>query len=208
MKRLFLLAALSFPAVLMFSACGDSTGAATSTGDDPALASCTSAPLCETIGFPSACTFGAAGITCSAADAGVDAGDSDAGPTSPGGPDLTARLQCALEALRDRKTGGLALLVPENGSKSCGVRVEIVSFGDGTASVLDVGYCDLDVVRGTAVRSTLKPASFFDDCLASPDETTRLQCLAGAFKKATAAGGTCSCRGISGDEIRGTCATN
>jgi hypothetical protein len=207
MKRLFLLAALSFPALFAFAACGDGTGAATSTGDDPSLASCTSAPFCETIGLPGACMYGSGGITCSAADAGVDAGDSDAGP-NVGGPELTARLQCALEALRDRKTGGLALLLPENGSKTCGVRVEIVSFGDGTASVLPVSYCDQDVVRGTAARSVLQPASFFDDCLASPDETTRLQCLAGAFKKATAAGGTCSCRGISGDEIRGTCATN
>ena len=205
MKRLSLLFALAFPALFAFSACGDTTGAATSTGDDPALASCTSAPLCETIGLPSACAYGTAGLTCSAADAGSDAGDSDAG-ASVGGPDLDARLQCALEALRDRRTGGLALLLPENGSKTCGVRVEIVSFGDGTASVLPVSYCDLDVVRGTAARRVLQPKSFFADCLASTDETTRLECLANATTK-TAAGGTCSCRGISGDKIRGTCAT-
>lgn len=205
MKRLFLLAALVFPALFAFAACGDDTGAAT-TGDDPALASCTSAPLCDTIGLPGACTFGTDGITCSAADAGADAGESDAGP-NVGGPNLTARLQCALEALRDKKTGGLALLLPKNGSNTCGIRVEIVSFGDGTASVLPVSYCDLEVGRGTAARRVIQPASFFEDCLASADETTRLQCLANAIKKTTTGGGTCSCRGIAGDSIRGLCSS-
>ena len=206
MKRLFVLVALTLPALFAFSACGDGTSAATSTGDDPSLASCTSAPLCEPLGLPSSCTFDTNIITCGAADAGIDAGESDAG-TSNGGPDLTARLQCALEALRDRTTGGLTLLLPLDGSKTCGIRVEILSFGDGTASVLPVSYCDLDIERGTAERRALQPASFFKDCLASSDETTRLQCLANAIKKPKLGGGTCSCRGISADKVRGRCAT-
>lgn len=206
-KRLLVLFALTIPALFAFSACGDGTSATASTGDDPSLASCTSPPLCDPFSLPGTCEFSDNAITCTASGGGADAGDSDAGP-SVGGPDLTARLQCALGALRDRKTGGLALLLPENGSKTCGVRVEILSFGDGTASVLPVSYCDLDIVRGTAARRVLQPVSFFEDCLANNDETKRLQCLAKAIKTTAASGAACSCRGIHADKIRGLCSSD
>ena len=207
-KRLPVLFALTIPALFAFSACGDGTVATASTGDDPLLASCTSPPLCDPIGLPGTCEFSDNAIICGASTGGgTDAGDSDAGP-SAGGPDLTARLQCALEALRDRRTGGLALLLPENGSKTCGIRVEILSFGDGTASVLPVSYCDLDIVRGTAARRVLQPVSFFEKCLASNDETTRLTCLAKAIKTISASGAACPCRGIHADKFRGFCSSD
>jgi hypothetical protein len=210
MKRLLALFTLAFPALLAFAACGDSNAPASSTGEDPALAACSEAPLCDPFSLPSECTFADDTITCAAADAGAsdagdaDAGDADAGPPSPA---VLARLQCALEALRDRQTGGLALLVPTNGSNSCGVRVEIVSFGDGSASVLPVSYCDTDIVRGVAARRAIEPASYFESCLASADVAARFACLAGAIQTKAAPGGACACRGIAADPLRGACSS-
>lgn len=210
MKRLVALFALTVPALFAFAACGDGTAPASSTGEDPALASCTNAPLCDPFSLPERCSFADDAITCAASDAGAsDAGDTDAGDTDAGAPSpaLTARVQCALEALRDRKTGGLALLVPTGGSKTCGIRVEIVSFGDGSASVLPVSYCDADVVRGVAARRAIQPASFFEACLASTDLSKRLDCLAAAIETKAASGGTCACRGINADPLRGRCSS-
>ncbi len=208
MKRLLALLALTVPALFAFVACGDD-GPASSTGDNPALASCTSPPLCDPLTLPRSCSFVDNAIVCAEGDAGTDAGESDAGESDagPSAPVSTARLQCVLEGLRDRRTGGLSLLIPDNGSKTCGVRVEILSFGDGSASVLPVGYCDLDVVRGTAARRAIQPASFFEACLADTDDAKRLQCLVKAIKATTGSGGTCSCRGISADKIRGLCSS-
>jgi hypothetical protein len=211
MKRLLALFALAVPALFAFAAC-DSNAPASSTGDDPALAACSSAPLCDPFSLPAYCTFADDTITCAEADAGAsdaDAGDTDAGASDAGAPSpaVVARLQCALEALRDRKTGGLALLVPTNGSKTCGIRVEIVSFGDGSASVLPVSYCDADIVRGVPARRAIQPASYFESCLASTDVEKRFECLAGAIQKKSASGGTCACRGISADPVRGMCSS-
>ena len=203
MKRLLALLALTVPALFAFVACGDD-GPASSTGDAPALASCTSPPLCDPLTLPRSCSFVDNAIVCAEGDAGTDAGESDAGPSAPVS---TARLQCVLEGLRDRRTGGLSLLIPDNGSKICGVRVEILSFGDGSASVLPVGYCELDVVRGKAARRKIQPASFFEACLADTDDARRLQCLVNAIETRPASGGICSCRGISADKIRGLCSS-
>lgn len=210
MKRLLTLFALAVPALFAsfaFVACGDGTSAGTSTGDDPALADCSSPPLCDPIVLPSGCSFDSDAITCAAVSPGADAGDADAGTADAGAPNplLPARVQCALEALRDRRTGGLALLVQDPGSKTCGIRVEILSFGDGTASVLPVSYCDLDVVRGMAERRAVQPVKFFEDCLASTDDAKRLECLTTAITTKPASGGTCSCRGIHDDTFRGVC---
>jgi hypothetical protein len=210
MKRLLALFALAFPALFAFAACGDSNAPASSTGEDPALAACGEAPLCDSFSFPASCAFVDDTITCAQGDAGAgDAGDADAGDADAGAPSpaVVARLQCALEALRDRKTGGLALLVPAGGSPTCGIRVEIVSFGDGSASVLPVSYCDGEIARGTAARRAIQPASFFDTCLASDDVGKRFECLAAAIQKKAASGGACSCRGIAADPDRGLCST-
>lgn len=212
MKRFFPLLALASPLVFAFVACSESGSGGTSTGDDPTAESCFAAPLCEKIVLPGYCSSDGESITCAAPDGGIeaDAGESDAGDA--GGGDAgglsavqLARVQCALEALRDRKVGGLALLASDQGSKTCGTRLEIVSAGDGSASVLPVNYCDLDVSRGVAARREIKPASFFEDCLASTDERTRVECLATAIAKTPANGGVCSCRGIHDDPIRGIC---
>ena len=205
MKRLLALFALAAPALFAFAACGDSNAPASSTGEDPALAACTDAPLCDPLTFPKDCAFADGAITCTDGDGGAsDAGDTDAGAPSPA---VVARLQCVLEALRDRATGGLALLVPTSGSKSCGIRVEIVSFGDGSASVLPVGYCDADIERGVPARHAIQPASYFETCLASPDVAKRFECLAGALQQKATAGGTCACRGIAADPLRGKCSS-
>ncbi|MEP7124411.1 MAG: hypothetical protein ABJE95_26015 [Byssovorax sp.] len=205
MKPFLALFTLAAPALFAFAACGDSAAPASSTGDDPALASCTAAPLCDPFSLPIDCVYADDAIDCSGADAGPgDAGESDAGAPSPL---FESRVQCALEALRDRKTGGVTLLVPDHGSKTCGIRVEIVSFGDGSASVLPVSYCDTDIVRGVAERRAIQPKSFFDDCLASPDVAKRLGCLAGAIQKKAASGSACACRGIAADPLRGKCSS-
>jgi hypothetical protein len=208
MKRLLALFALTLPLLFAFAACGDS-GPASSTGDDPSLLSCTSPPLCDPLTLPASCTFKDDGITCAVGDAGTDAGESDAGESDAGppAPVSTARLQCALEALRDGKTGGLYLLLPDHGSTSCGVRVEILSFGDGTASVLPVGYCDFSFSRGTPERRVIQPASFFEKCLADTDDARRVECIAKAITTKAASGGTCACRGIHADDARGGCSS-
>jgi hypothetical protein len=210
MKRLLALFALAVPALFAFAACGNSNAPASSTSEDPELAACGDAPLCDPLPLPSECMFADGAITCATSDAGAgDAGDPDAGDADAGAPSpaVLARLQCALEALRDRKTGGLALLVPTGGSKTCGVRVEIVSFGDGSASVLPVSYCDSDIVRGVAARRAIQPASFFESCLASTDVQKRLDCLAAAIQPKTASGGTCACRGIAANPVQGLCSS-
>ena len=210
MKPLLALFALTVPALFAFAACGDSNAPASSTGEDAALAACGDAPLCDPLPLPNECAFADDAITCAPSDAGAsDAGDADAGDADAGAPSpaVLARLQCALEALRDRKTGGLALLVPTSGSNSCGVRVEIVSFGDGSASVLPVSFCDSDVVRGVAARRAIQPASYFESCLASTDVAARFACLAGAIQTKAASGGTCACRGIAADPLRGKCSS-
>lgn len=220
MKRLLApLALLPLFAIFNFTACSDDGSSAATTGADPSLASCQHAPLCDPITLPPSCTTVAAGIDCSgppggAGDAGADDGgtSSDAGATDAGAADgdelsplQEGRLQCVLEALRDHREGGLTVLAPYKGSKTCGTRIEIVSFGDGSVSVLPVSYCDSDVTRGEAVRRKIESASFFEECLASTDEKTRLECLAGAVTTKNVSGGVCSCRGIAADPIRGGC---
>jgi hypothetical protein len=195
-KRLLAPLVLVLPALFAWIGCGDGTSAATSTGDDPSLATCTSPPLCDPIILPDACSSDGTSITCEKPDAGLgESGFSGA---------TTARLQCALEALRDHKVGGLSMLVADHGSPSCGVRLEIVSFGDGTASVLSVGYCDGVVTRGTATRRVLQSTSF-EDCLASTDDRKRVACLDHLRIAKVAGGGACSCRGIHDDPFRGLC---
>lgn len=210
MKRPLALLALAIPplfAAFSFIACGPDNSPASSVNQDPVLADCTSPPLCDPIVVPAGCSFMKGALVCGAVAPGADGGDADAGPADAGAPNplVAARVQCALEALRDRKTGGLSLLVDDPGSKTCGIRVEILSFGDGTASVLPVSYCDLDIVRGQAERRAVQPVKFFDDCLASTDVTKRVECLATAISTKAAPGGTCSCRGISADTSRGPC---
>lgn len=221
MKRLLApLALLPLFAIFNFTACSDDGSSAATTGGDPTLAICQHAPLCDPIVLPTSCAAFGASIDCSGPDGGAgDAGDGDAGDGgtasdagdggTAGGDHLSPlqaeRLQCTLEALRDHREGGLTVLAAYEGSKTCGTRIEIVSFGDGSVSVLPVSYCDGDVVRGEAVRRKLQPASFFEECLASADEKTRLECLSGAVTTKNVSGGVCSCRGIAADPVRGPC---
>lgn len=199
-------------AAFNFLACSSGEGGSTATtGSFPTLATCQKAPLCEPLALPSFCSFDGTRSFACVAPAPDGGGASDAGAPDGGvegsllSATQAARLQCSLEALRDRKAGGLATLVAYKGSDTCGTRVEIVSFGEGSASVLPVIYCELEAERGEAVRRELQPVAFFEECLASTDEMKRLQCLADAVTTKGASGGVCSCRGIAADEIRGIC---
>ena len=214
MKRLLLpLALLPFFAVFNFIACSDDGSSAATTGADPTAESCHEAPLCDPLEVPSFCAYESPSFHCTAPGGGAtDGGVPDGGATDGGAdgrglsPTDAARLQCALEALHDRRKGGLTTLVAYNGSEDCGTRLEIVSFGDGSASVLPVNYCNGNVSRGKAARRQIQPVAFFEECLASMDEMKRLQCLAGAMTLKAASGETCSCRGINADPDRGLCA--
>jgi hypothetical protein len=216
MKRLLPpLALLPLFALFNFIACSDDGTSTGTTGADPDLAICNQAPLCDPLVLPSVCKDNGVSFDCTAPDGGApDGGAMDDAGALDGGADGSSlsplqagRLQCALEALRDRGKGGLATLVAYKGSKTCGTRIEIVSFGDGSASVLPVYYCDTDVERGKSARRQIQPVAFFEECLASTDETKRLQCLAEAMTEKAASGGSCSCRGIHADQFRGRCSS-
>lgn len=217
MKRLLLpLALLPLVALVNFVACSSDGSSAATTGADPDLALCRLPPLCDPLVLPSFCRYGGESFDCGAPDGGApeDGGATEDAGAPDGGVDgsllsplQAGRLQCALEALRDRRVGGLATLVSYNGSKTCGTRVEIVSFGDGSASVLPVYYCDLDVERGKAARREIQPVAFFEECLASTNDLVQLQCLAEAITAKAASGEVCSCRGIYADEFRGVCSS-
>jgi hypothetical protein len=205
MKRLLPPLALVplFAAVNLLACSGDGTSAAT-TGADPDLAICQQAPLCDPLELPSFCAYVGPSFHCAAPDGGVPDAGADGSSLDP---IQAARLQCALTALRDRRKGGLATLVAYNGSDTCGTRLEIVSFGDGSASVLAVNYCDLTVSRGQPARRKIQPVAFFEECLASTDERKQLTCLSEAITTTRASGETCSCRGIYADPDRGPCAS-
>lgn len=212
MKRL--LAPLAFlPLFALFNgiACSDDGSSAATTGGDPTPAICGRAALCEPVVLPSVCAGTDTSFDCSGPDGGTagDAGAPDGGADgSLLSPLQAAHLQCMLEALRDRREGAVNALVAYNGSKTCGTRLEIVSFGDGSASVLPVSYCDSDVVRGKAVRREIQPVAFFEECLASTDEEKRLQCLADAITAKAVSGEVCECRGVYSDPIRGACSSD
>ena len=217
MKRLLApLALLPLFAIVNFTACSDDGGGAATTGGDLTPATCQDAPLCDPVELPSYCAFDGASLDCTGPDGGsvpdggtaTDAGASDAGADgSHLSPVQTARLQCTLEALRDRRAGGLTALTGSNSADLCGARVEIVSFGDGSASVLPVTFCGGSVARGKAARRAIQPVAFFEECLTSTEEAKRVQCLAKAMTTKTVSGGVCSCRGIHDDPYQGLCTT-
>jgi hypothetical protein len=221
MKHLVAFLLLPAAALAAFSACGptnETGGGGAGGGTTPAA--CTDAPLCDPILLPTRCKIAGGGIHCgNSADAGTDGGTGGGGgaggsPGAGGGggqgggnsvsPKLVANIQCALGALRDRKVGAVNLLQQDDGPAVCGTRVEIVSFGDGTASVVPVQYCDGDATVETAFHAKLQPPEFFTKCLTASDDATLLDCATNMLG-ATVAGATCECRGIHTEPLRGVC---
>jgi hypothetical protein len=163
---------------------GESTtsGGSTTGGGGSAPSACASAPLCDGVYLPSSCDpFG---------------GSSGAGGASPGVM-AAAAMRCVLTKLRDHEVGYMSVFVESHATTGCGIRTEIVSFGDGTASVQDIHWADIGVTPGTPVRATLKDKAYFDACLADSDDKLA-DCVAGITTGATAAGPTCPCRGVPG----------
>ncbi|MBA3550462.1 MAG: hypothetical protein H0T76_28640 [Nannocystis sp.] len=111
---------------------------------------------------------------------------------------LDEALTCALEALRDGKTGRITT----TSSFSNGQYVDHISldlFGDGTARRTYGGAQDLCeyTTEDVSVRS-LKGAQVFTDCLLENDVATRYDCVIGATGPATTVcqAGVQDCSGI------------
>lgn len=158
------------------------SGSTTGTGGS-APAACASAALCDGVYLPSSCD--ASGT-----------GSSGAGGASPGAM-AAADMRCVLTKLRDHEVGYMSVFVESHATTGCGIRTEIVSFGDGTASVQDIHWADIGVTPGTPVRATLKDKAFFDACLAGSDDGLAA-CVTAMTMGAAATGSTCPCRGVPG----------
>jgi hypothetical protein len=106
-------------------------------------------------------------------------------------------MRCALLKLRDHEIGYVSVFTESTMFTGCGVRTEIVSFGDGSASVQHIQWADLGVGPGTPERVQLESAAYFDACLAGTDDTLAA-CVQAMTTKALVAGPTCPCRGVPG----------
>lgn len=157
-------------------------GGSTTGGGGSAPAACASAALCDGVYLPSSCD--------------PFATTSGSGGAPPGMMAATA-MRCVLTKLRDHEVGYMSVFVESHANTGCGIRTEIVSFGDGTASVQDIHWADIGVTPGTPVRSTLKDKAFFDACLADSDDKLA-DCVMAMTTGAAAAGPTCPCRGVPG----------
>ncbi len=106
-------------------------------------------------------------------------------------------MRCALLKLRDHEVGYVSLFVEAHTNTGCGVRTEIVSFGDGSASVQEIQWADIGVSPGTPERVKLESAAYFDACLAGSDDKLAA-CVLAMTTKTAVAGPTCPCRGVPG----------
>ena len=112
--------------------------------------------------------------------------------------------RCVLGKLRDRATGYAAISVDSGSPVPCGHVVEVVSFGDGSASISRRNYGDLAVNVEKSVRSELQPVSYFETCLAG-DDAAVIACLASLTTGAVVAGDTCPCRGNGSGPLSAYC---
>ena len=106
-------------------------------------------------------------------------------------------MRCALLKLRDHEVGYVSLFEEVTIHTGCGVRTEIVSFGDGSASVQQIYWADLFSSPGTPERVKLESAAYFDACLAGSDDKL-VECVLAMTTKTSVAGPTCPCRGVPG----------
>lgn len=98
------------------------------------------------------------------------------GPCTPAGLDDEVALQCTLEALRDRKPGGLEWLLSEEG----GVveqHVDLWILDDGTAYVRRAASMDFDSSIGPDGYYALQDPAYFDACLIESDAAVRFECM-------------------------------
>lgn len=172
------------------SASGGAQPTSTSTSAGMSDPTCASAALCnEVVLFdPSVCSGGS----------GASSG---AGGADPG--NATAA-RCVLEKLRDRATGYVAVIVDSGSAIPCGKATELVSFGDGSATVSRRGYSDLWAGADPSLRLELKPVSYFETCLAGDDHAV-LACVTDLTTSTVVAGDTCPCRGNKGGSLAGLC---
>lgn len=167
---------------------GGAQPTSTSTGamGDPA---CASAALCEDLVIldPEVCSAGS--------------GSSGAGGAAPAN---AATARCILKKLRDRATGYVAVIVDSASPVPCGQTTELVSFGDGSASVSHRRYADLGARADASVRRELKPVSYFEMCLAG-DDYAALDCARSLITDTVVAGEACPCRGNKSGTLSGYC---
>lgn len=93
--------------------------------------------------------------------------------------DDEAALQCALEALRDRKPGALGLHITSSVTTSYGTRVYIQSGGD--VILQESGGVDLCSYTGPDVLRRLKEPAYFGGCLSLATSEERFACLEDGF---------------------------
>ena len=170
------------------SSSGGAQATSTSTGmSDPA---CASAALCADVNLtdPTTCGGGSGG------SAGVGGAES-AGATNA---------RCVLGKLRDRAPGYLAIRIDSGSPVPCGHVTELVSFGDGSVSISHRSYGDLAVSVDKSVREALKPAGYFEACLAY-DDAAAIACLASLTLDAVVPGDTCPCRGNGSGPLSAYC---
>ena len=162
----------------------------TSTGTGMSDPTCASAALCDEVGLtdPSIC-------------GGGSGSSSGAGGASPG--NATAA-RCILTKLRDRATGYVAIFVDSGSPVPCGQVTELVSFGDGSASISNRRYYDLGATASPSTRGALKPVAYFETCLAG-DDAAAIDCLSSLITGAAVAGDTCPCRGSKNGMLSGSC---
>jgi hypothetical protein len=165
---------------------GGSGGGGTGGGGGSAPIACASAPLCGGIYLPSSCNASGSG-------SGSGSGGGGGAPN----PTLVTEMRCALQKLRDHEVGYVSLFVESTFHTGCGVRTEIVSFGDGSASVQQIQWADLGVAPGTPERVKLESVAYFDACLAGSDDKLA-ECVMAMTTKTAVAGPTCPCRGVPG----------
>ena len=162
-------------------------GSSTAGTGGSAPAACASAALCDGVYLSSSCdAFGS-----SSSGSGSGSGG------APPGAMAAADMRCVLTKLRDHEVGYMSVFVESHATTGCGIRTEIVSFGDGTASVQDIHWADIGVTPGTPVRATLQDKAYFDACLAGSDDGLPA-CVSSITMGAAVAGPTCPCRGVPG----------
>src|SRR5262249_55199430 len=111
-------------------------------------------------------------------------------------PDVAAA-RCVLENLRDRQRVRVSVVLDTGSGQPSGDATEIVSFGDGSASVSNRHYEDVAVSVQPSVRRAGRPPSYFEQCLAG-DPAAILACTRTLVTNTVVDGATCSCQGNSG----------
>jgi hypothetical protein len=176
---------------------GDVSVSSTSGAGGAGPAECSSPDLCPVVYFAPGCALGDPGC-----QSGVSSGAGGAGGLDPS---TESAIKCSLQKLKDHDVGAVIVIDEQASITPCGTRTEIVSFGDGTVSVLPVNYCDIGVSVGAATRHALQSPAFFDKCLASNDKVELTDCIHNVTNIESLPGATCGCRGAKDGASDGAC---